>query len=252
MTNKQKKIFTYIPCPKSLPGYLKLCLKTWNKYLPSNYEIITLSPQNIENYIEKTFITESILKKLPENSYLIQEYIAYAALYCNGGIFLEQDVIMTPNFSPPDILLSKYEMILYGNSKNDVCHGFIMAQKGAPVLEELLRRLAFSFYLPENYNYKSLTILRNLLKEDNSQKVIVLDCEDSGYLMEKSMYGVFNSYLYKKYYFSNICSQKEFFNTTKGLTALHKELTPEIYRKMNEKEFLNQDILLSNIFKTLL
>ena len=91
-----------------------------------------------------------------------------------------------------------------------------------------------------------------MLKEDNSLSAIVLDCEESGYLMEKAMYGVSNSYLYKKYYFSDICSIEDFIKITKGITFLQTNNTPKIYNKMSEDEFLKQEILLSKIFRVLL
>ena len=253
MNNEKKFIFTFLNPTEKTPDYIKLCLKTWHKYAPAEYCIVTLDNQNLKNYIPPELLNKNIIDNISANySDLIYEYIAAAVLYCNGGIFLSPGIIMTDKFSPPEILLSKFEIVLYGNSKAAPSPGFMMARKNASILEELLRRLAFFSYLPETDNYKPFTLLKDMLKEDNSLSAIVLDCEESGYLMEKAMYGVSNSYLYKKYYFSDICSIEDFIKITKGITFLQTNNTPKIYNKMSEDEFLKQEILLSKIFRVLL
>ena len=253
MNNEKKFIFTFLNPAEKTPDYIKLCLKTWKKYVPEGYCIVTLDNQNLKNYIPPELLNKNIIDNISANySDLIYEYIAAAVLYCNGGIFLSPGIIMTDKFSPPEILLSKFEIVLYGNSKAAPSPGFMMARKNASILEELLRRLAFFSYLPETDNYKPFTLLKDMLKEDNSLSAIVLDCEESGYLMEKAMYGVSNSYLYKKYYFSDICSIEDFIKITKGITFLQTNNTPKIYNKMSEDEFLKQEILLSKIFRVLL
>lgn len=253
MNDEKNLIFTYLNLPKETPGYINLCIKTWQKYIPEGYNVVILNPENLKDYISAEILNKNIYDRISsDSSFFAYEYIAAAVLYCNGGIFLNPGIIMTDKFSPPDILLSKFEIILYGSSKTDPCAGFMMARKNASILEELLRRLAFFTYLPETQNYKPFMLLKDILKEDCSQSAIVLDCEESGYLMEKAMYGVSDQYLYSKYYFSNICNTKDFFKTEKGLTALQIENTPDIYKNMTEEEFLYQDILLSKIFKTLL
>ena len=253
MNNEKKFIFTFLNPTEKTPDYIKLCLKTWHKYAPADYCIVTLDNQNLKDYIPPELLNKNITDNISANySDLICEYIAAAVLYSNGGIFLSPGIIMTDKFSPPDILLSKFEMILYGSSKANPCPGFMMARKNASILEELLRRLIFFTYLPEPQNYKPLMLLKDMLQEDYSTSAVALDCEENGYLMEKSMYGVSNSYLYKKYYFSDICSIEDFIKTTKGITFLQTNNTPKIYNKMPEDEFLKQDILLSKIFRVLL
>ena len=253
MNDEKNFIFTYLNLPKESPSYINLCIKTWQKYIPEGYNVAILNPENLKNYISSEILNKNIYDRISSDfSFLAYEYIAAAVLYCNGGIFLEPGIIMTEKFSPPEILLSKFEIILYGSSKTNICPGFIMAKKESEILEELLRRLTFFLYLPETKNYRHLMLLKDMLKENYSSTAVVLDCENTGYLMEKALYGVCNSYLYSKYYFSNICSIEDFIKTTKGLTFLQVQNTPEIYKKMSEQEFLKQDILLSKIFKTLL
>ena len=253
MNNEKKFIFTFLNPTEKTPDYIKLCLKTWHKYAPADYCIVTLDNQNLKDYIPPELLNKNITDNISANySDLICEYIAAAVLYSNGGIFLSPGIIMTDKFSPPDILLSKFEIILYGSSKTNPSPGFMMAKKNASILEELLRRLIFFTYLPEPQNYKPHMLLKDMLQEDYSTSAVALDCEENGYLMEKAMYGVSNSYLYKKYYFSDICAIEDFIKTTKGITFLQTNNTPKIYNKMSEDEFLKQNILLSKIFRVLL
>ncbi len=255
MTKEKNKIFTLLKYP--LTGYLDLCLQTWKKYTPDSYEIIFLTLENFYEYIDSSLLNLLNLKNLrkPEfNNFsnLVCDCISTAVLYCNGGIFLDTDTIMTNKFRTSDILLKKYELIVYGNCAKRICPGFIMAQKNSGILEELLRQLSFYMYLPENDNYKRTDALTALIKESPNEKIIILDCENQGYYAEKAMYGIFNSYLYKKYYFSDIGTVQDFLSVTKGISALHNSMTPDEYKKMTKEEFLNQNILLSKIFKTLL
>lgn len=180
------------------------------------------------------------------------EYIAAAVLYYNGGIFLDADIIMTDKYTPAEILLSSYNAVLYGYSRNDICAGFLMSKKESFFLEELMRRLLFFMHLPEPGTYKRNFVLNNVLKDTVCDEVVVLDCEETGFRMEKAMYGVYDSYLYNKYYFSNISSIEDFIKITKGITALSNSMTPKEYKDINEEEFLNKDIFLAKIFKVLL
>ena len=250
--NNKNKIFVFGLYTQTIPPYLNLCLKTWRKNLPDGYEIIFLNENNIYDYIPAKFLP---LMHTESNCILrayFYEYISAAVLYYNGGIFLDRDVIITEKFLPPDILLSRYNLVLYGNSAFDICHGFMMANQYCPLLKELMNRLVLLLKNPAPRNFKKNEVLKNVLKDYLLQDTLVLDAEETGYCMEKAMYGVFSSYLYNRYYFTDIGNVEDFCNVTKGITALNDSFSPEKYRQMSEKEFLNQEILLAKIFKVIL
>lgn len=252
MDTHSRKIFTYIDFEKETPPYLNLCIKTWQKNLPKGYEIIFLNEKNLKNYIPETALAQVLDKSRKDCFYCYLEYLAASVLYYNGGIFLDADTIITDKFIPSEILLSCCDAVVYGNSRNDICSGFLMAKKESTFLEELMRRLLFFMHLPEIGGYKRNFVLNNVLRDTSCDDVVVLDCEETGFRMERAMYGVFDSYLYNKYYFSNISSIEDFIKTTKGITALSNSLTPQEYKEMDEEEFLSKDIFLAKIFNVLL
>ena len=51
------RIFTFWEPNSTISPYLKLCLKTWKKYLP-DYEIIVLNYSNLFEWIEKDTFDE--------------------------------------------------------------------------------------------------------------------------------------------------------------------------------------------------
>ena len=250
-TGYNKTIYTYLEA--NCHEYLNLCIKTWYKNLPDGYKIVVLTQENIqgvlpESVINSLFSLDYREKKLP---YFV-DYLAASVLFFNGGIFLDADTIVTEKFFPQEILLRSTNLILFSDGANNVCSGFMMANKNAPVLEELIRRYTFAKYLPAVSNSRRNFIINDTIKDFKERDALLLDCEASGYYMEKTIYGMGGEYLYQKYYFSNICSVRDFFEHTKGIVALHNSLTPEKYKHMGIEEFLKQDILLSKILKSIL
>lgn len=250
-----KKIFTYFK-EETMPPYTKLCLKTWKHNLPPGYEIIILDDKNLFKYIPENILPDSLrMKCSSEIQCSFPHFFDFAAacvLYFNGGIFLDTDTIMTDKFKPEEILLENTGLIMFSEGKSNVCPGFMMANKGSLALEELIRRYQFTYYLPKNKKSERNYLINDVLAEFSSKDVMLLECEDYGYFMEKTMYGIFNEYIYKKYYFSDACKTEDFFENSKGLTALHNSITPQKYKKMKENEFLEQNILLAKIFKHIL
>ena len=53
MTNKPK-IFTFWEPKEKIPAYIKLCMQTWEKFLPE-YEVIVVDYSNIYEYLGKNF-----------------------------------------------------------------------------------------------------------------------------------------------------------------------------------------------------
>ena len=249
--SKNKKIYTYL-CQNS-PQYFNLCIKTWKKSLKNKYEIIILNEENISSYLPDVFLKVFSDKRIKENKVpYFYSYLSSVILHKNGGIFLQPDMIMTKEFETQLILLENCDFVAFSNGKNNICSGCIMANKHSKVLDELIRRYRFMDFLLPLFVSSENFILNDVIKYFPQNDVLLIDSEDAGYCMEKSMYGVSGKYLYEKYYFSDICNIDEFFNHTRGLTALNDNFTPQKYRKMNENEFLSQNILLSYIFKEIL
>lgn len=250
-----KTIYTYFE-EKTMPPYVNLCLKTWENNIPKDYKIEKINRKNLFKYIPEKFLPDSLYAKCrveKECSFpYFYDLVAAYVLWLHGGIFLDADTIMTDKFEPQEALLEATDLVVFSDGINNVCPGFMAANKNSEVLEELIRRYKFAAFLPVNPKTPRNFIFNDTIADFSSNDVILLDCEDYGYLMEKSMYGIFNEYLYKKYYFTDVCSTADFFENSKGLTALHNSMTPEKFKKTEEKEFLNLNILLSKIFKNIL
>ena len=245
-TGYDRIIYTYLA--KNSPEYLGLCIKTWLKYLPEGYKIIVLNETNYKNFVSEDIFQN--LKKI-KNIRFFCDYLAAAVLYSKGGMFLDADTMMTEKFFPQDILLKCTNLVMFSNASSNICSGFMAANKGSQVLKEILNRYS-NLKQEDTSNWHRNFWGSDIAKNYTEEEILLLDSEDNAYVMEKAIYGVESGYLYNKYYFSDICQVSEFFEYTKGLTALHNSLTPEKYKKMTAEEFLNQDILLSKILKTIL
>ena len=57
-------IFTFWEPHDSLPGYIKLCIKTWKKYLPKFYKIVVLDYQNLQDYLDFKLINKILCKQM--------------------------------------------------------------------------------------------------------------------------------------------------------------------------------------------
>lgn len=251
MQSELNKIFTFLDFENGVPPYLNLCIDTWRKNLKDDFEIIILNRENFKNYIDKYLLTESVTNPSKPFTHFFCDYVAALILYSNGGIFIDADTIITDSFDTDFKLCDKYDTAVYKDTKNNMCSGFLMAQKYSKILEELIRRYRFENYLPIR-NQRRDFILDDVIKNANTEKVQFNNSRIKGFLLEEKEYGLFDEDYYRYIYFTNSYNIETFLKNTNGITALHNSLTPIKYKYMSEKEFLNQDILLSKIFRVLL
>lgn len=272
--NKSNYIFTFWEPRNKLPGYLRLALMTWRKYL-INYKIILLDYINLPSYLDSNIISKIICKNL---SLPIQaDAIRVAILKKYGGIWMDVDTIITKS----DILniinkLKKFELGLLGD-KDGVNIGFIYAKKNSKILKEWLNGIIEHIkvykqiiYLNNYYqskaiinaynsvriwNYLGNGIIDPLLKKAKGKQFLLIDKIEINAFPElkyhREMKNVNKQYLYNEYYFSQ-GKAENIVNSSKGLILLHNSWTPEKYKKMSEEEFIKQNIKMSNLFKLLL
>lgn len=237
-----KTIFTYINTKKTT-SIQQLCLKTWKKNLDTNYKIVVLTPENLSNYIK-----ENSLKQLykQENTDLFLDFLMSVILYNYGGIFLDSYTIMTNLYTPEDMLLNNGEAVAYYDNQLGVIEGLLISRKKSEFTKKLIEK-----YKNNTQNNKKI-ILNETIKEMSFDKILKINCENTGFIIEKEIYGLYSDYLHKEYYFTNTCKSDEFFKYSKGLSKLYDAIIPPEYLEISEKEFLKQDILLSHIFKKIL
>lgn len=263
-------IFTFWEPHNSLPGYLKLCMKTWKKYLPPDYKIIMLDYANLRNYLGSKLVNQILCKDM--NLQLQADAIRVAILHKYGGFWMDADTIIMN--SECLNMFKGSDLIMFGNSKKKKQHiGFIYALKNSTIIKAWLddiiskvkiykqrlslKRLFSTEYYIHSYNklrqwsYLGNGILDNLVKNvsENTFKRIE---KNIVYLLPEEIFlkGSFNK-RYNDFYFSSMDSMP-FLEKCKGILCLHNSWTPKKYKKMSEEEFQRQDIMLARLLSILL
>lgn len=250
MDFQYNKIFTFINFENIIPPYINLCIKTWELNLQKDYQIIVLTPENIDRYIDKKFLTKSVVNPVNPYSPAYCDYISFLAIYCNGGIFLDADTIITDGFNPDFNILNDYETVFFGRN-NKIIPGFIMSKKNSKILEEFILRYRIEYHLPSIKRKRNI-LINNQIKNSVLKNFLIIDNSHSAYKLELLLEDNNKNNKYKDYYFTSKYSIENFLKNNKGIAALQNSITPKKYKNMSETDFLKQDILLSKIFKVLL
>ena len=133
-TDNIKRIFTFWEPHQKIPGYLRLCIKTWKKVLPE-YEIIILDYNNIKYYIEEPILSNILCKKM---SLQIQsDAIRVAILKTFGGLWLDLDtILLNKQFL---FGFNNYDLVMFGSQKEKQQHiGFIYSTKNCSIMNDWL------------------------------------------------------------------------------------------------------------------
>ncbi len=265
----KKEIFTFWEPKENMPAYIRLCIKTWEKFLP-DYKIHILSYENLNEFLSKSF-DKSLYKNfsLPKQA----DAIRCALLKENGGIWLDCDTIIT---SPDirNILDINSQLVMIGNHL-----AFIKSEKNSKILKywykKLINNINFYkthkfqtnklFYFLESvfhpklhknldsWNYLGNLILKKALKTKNKKlfyKINKFEINAFPELKEnKNIEDLTKNY--QNFYYNNDFS-KEVLENTKGIILLHNSWTPSEYLSMSNEEFLQKNCTLSNILKDLL
>lgn len=77
--NNNKTIFTFWEPKDNIPGFLRLCIKTWKKFLP-DYNIIILDYKTSEKYIGEPLFSKIICKNM---SLMVQSDAIRVAMLLN-------------------------------------------------------------------------------------------------------------------------------------------------------------------------
>lgn len=261
-----KRIFTFYEPRENISGYLKLCFRSWERFLP-DYEIILLDYKNLPNWIDTSLFDNTFYKfSLPVQA----DVIRCLVLKKHGGLWLDIDTIIT-NTSIKNILeqSTKHDFLQFNKH---LC--FIAAKPNSEVLELwnkniqnnllfakncLKNPLNYIFYrhklkIFKQWNFLGNNCLNPCLKNISTEKYLSLNAEkhkvfpENLYAIEKSL--KFKSWAkkYQYFYFKNDFSEYAIKNNN-GIIFLHNSWTPKKYKNMNEKEFLNQNITLSKLLK---
>lgn len=259
---KQINIFTFWEPKLNIPGYIKLCIRTWKNIFPNN-SIIILDYSNLYHYLKPSLITKILCKNMKMS--VQADAIRVAILKKYGGIWMDADTIVTNSSFIKKFYDYKYELITLSYHI-----GFLCASKYSIFISKWLRKII------KGVNIYKKTLSRNFTKEQYKYlnrgdylgnsifNPIVKECKGKEYLMIDA----YNKMLafpeiifikdklprnikYKMFYFSR-GNPKQIIDNNQGIIMLHNNWTPYNYRKMSEDEFLKQDILLAHLLRQIL
>ena len=255
---QRKKIFTFWEPKAKMPGYIRLCIKTWKKLL-DDYEIIILDYKKVKEFLGERLFNSIICKKF---TFKVQsDAIRIALLNKFGGIWMDADtIILNKEFLNR---LNNFELVMIGD-KATLHIGFIFASKKSRVINEWLNKIinkvsyykniSKGFNKGVSWNYLGNGIVNGLINNISSKEFFrlnkheIIAFPELKFLKNDSL-SAFSKY--RLFYFQK-GNPKPLFENVKGIIMLHNTWTPFKYKLMSEKQFLSQDILISKLLSQIL
>jgi hypothetical protein len=258
-----KRIFTFWEPRESIPGYLTLCMRTWEKFLP-DYEIVMLDYSNLDQWLgmdcyDRSLYTNFSLSKQADA-------IRCAVLRRWGGVWFDTDTIVTSD-KIRDLLHSDAEFTLLGTHI-----GFIVARKDAcipRIWEKKIHRniLLYKYYRKylrlccgfprfpltrymERWSFLGNSLLERPLRRADTRLFKSIDKIAVNAFPELVGYSgnISLEENYVSFYFGNHPADDTAIGNG-GLICLHNSWTPERYKQLSADEFPHQDIRLAEILR---
>ena len=266
----KKIIFTFWEPKEKIPGYLKLCIKTWKKYF-TDYEINILDYKSAKEYLGEYLFSRIICKNM--SIPMQADGLRVALLKKFGGIWLDADTIILSNKFIKQ--LENYELAMIGDNEYKSQYiGFIYGSIKSSLLKiwlkQIIKKVKFYKYIlskeknttkwlnswkkKRSYFYLGYNIINPLLKNITGNKYFRLDVSKVNVFPERKFFK--NSSLDYSKQFELFYFQKRdpqiILNDSLDIIMLHNSWVPLKYKKMTEKEFINEDILLSKLLSKLI
>lgn len=267
--NNNNVIFTFWEPIENIPGYLRLCIMTWEKFLPE-YKIIILDYKQVKDYLGIKIFSSIINENM---SVMVQtDAIRVAMLNKFGGIWMDADTIITNG----DFIKSfkNFELAMIEDNVGFQFIAFIYASKKSNIIKNWLNKIVDNVKTFENVlkNKKNTTewlkfwdkvnawyylgndIIDPLVKNASANQYYGINHNEMKVFPELEYFKNTSLNVYQAYdlfYFKPGDPQLAI-NNSKGLIFLHNSWTTQIYKNMTKNQFLSQDILLSKLLKKLL
>ncbi len=261
-TNKNN-IFCFWESDNDMPGYLKLCLKSW-KINIKNSEVHVINYNNIYSYLEKDkYYDIDLLRqiRLPMQS----DIISAAILEKFGGLFMDVDCIVTANIFDIFNQISSEKLIGFGRIDKKNMHLAVLYSKKAnnPIFKKWRQEAQVRLKnIPNNmsWSYFGNSILNPILGDDNLRNEYhIIDRSLSGNILESTIFSKFDKHNpeenYKEFYFNEFIeiSNEALKLVTCGVISLHNSWTPIQYKKIYDTDtFLRTDISLAKFLNFIL
>tara|TARA_R110002095_G_scaffold97122_1_gene85019 strand:- start:122 stop:2788 length:2667 start_codon:yes stop_codon:yes gene_type:complete len=145
--NLQKKrtrthtIWTYWETMKNhtRPEYLDLCEETWHHHCADDFEIVRVTPENIQEYVPDILPEWHDIKCLAHKA----DYLRAVLVHRYGGLWLDNDIVVLKDLAPVMERLqeSGSDFIGCGRSGNRPSNGFFGGKAGSLLLEKYIKSM---------------------------------------------------------------------------------------------------------------
>lgn len=269
-----RRIFTFWEPKGLIPAYLRLCMKTWSKYLP-DYEIVLLDYASLSEWLDSSDLDLEELKKHP--SLAVQsDAIRVALLARYGGVWMDLDTI---------VISSKWKDVIEASDRFTLISrhiGFISVGQGNEIaiewLKNVKRRLKYAafyrktiplpirflFYvaahlgmrrhaLCDTWDFLGNAPLKPILNQKTgmfrslNQDELISFPELIGQTAGKSP-----SQCYVDYYFGGSMDSLDWMSRCGGLICLHNSWTPKKFKLMSESGVLKSNTGIAQLLRTVL
>ena len=221
---------------KSKPDYLKLCMETIKKKL-NNYQVIVLNPNNLDKYLKNVNPNVHKIKELAHKA----DYLRMLATYQHGGFWFDADTIFLDNIDDWNDKLKKYDLVWFGMNAYGV-------NKNNSFIKNVLDKIEIKINKSSNFSWREI-----------GQDIIDPELEKYKKIYSDKFYKLPQSEVWfmsfrvdneKTGFISK--NQKIFdekFKKTHKIVMLHNKLYPEKFKKMSRNEILNDNMIISKLFR---
>lgn len=267
-------IFTFWEPKECIPGYIRLCMQTWKRFLP-DYEINILDYSTLGE-----FLTEEEMNTFIDRRMSLQmqaDCIRCILLEKWGGIWMDADTIIRKHTVFQRLISGDASLIC--NRTTGICFGafFYAARPHTEFFTHWLTKLkprlqtAYRFHRNvwlrlffrkkwrriRNWNFCENDIIDPLAVEMKEPALCVVGEDEIDPMLERI--GT-NRVLtpskhienYRRFWFEHNEIPAHALEHNNGLIFLHNSWTPEHIRKMSEDDFLATDCTMARLLKEIL
>ena len=270
--DKINVIYTFWEPKEKIPGYIKLCIKTWEKNLPK-YKINILDYRKSKKLIGEPIFSNIVCKKMEMK--IQTDAIRVAILKKYGGIWIDADTIILNDKTIK--LFQNYDLSMIWEEKKKFHYiALIYASKNSSIIYEwqqniinkvrkyndfLLNKLNISNFKNisirmNTYDYLGNSIIDPIIENITNKNKNFFHINSHSAKVLPEFFYFENTSMTKDVKYQSLYFQKRdpqlVLNYSDSIIFLHNSWTPATYKKMSEKEFIKQDILISKLFKKIL
>lgn len=257
MKKISRNIYVFWESEKKIPGYLEACQDTWKSCI-GDFNLHIINYKNINDYIGGIYDLDKLKKiSLPKQS----DAVSVAVLEKFGGLFIDMDTIITRNIFEFFEKFDPNKLIFFGYPPNRGVHVAVMysGNPGNEILSKWREQCQFklnNLSLDNKWDSFGNSIVQPLIESEENKDIFhVIDCVNSGNILERCLTGVDARKQYELFYFSeNLKINCQHFSSSvrDGMVSLHNSWTPEKYKSMSKSVFLNSKAPLADILNNVI